>query len=251
MTGKWIRPVSNLSDGRIPWFVRIVDGQEPQLLDVLDIPLGDIAPPHWDFERENRTILPGAWRRMGRLQATDLLPYCDRSDSILHNQDRCVTVPYLHALPLRDRQTLQLVYAQELSVQGVFKLSGRRKWQATLITSSRHCLTNVSITDPAFVERLETGYRPQNPCLVTVSLSLPFQPSQEGENDQPCWKLIAGVTELSEADLILVEMKRLGWSIEQGRNYLQEAYGKRSRKQLTSTELTDFLNHLQSQPLTT
>ncbi|QZZ19099.1 hypothetical protein J5X98_16960 [Leptothermofonsia sichuanensis E412] len=249
MTGNWIRPVSDLSDGRVPWFVRMVDGQEPQLLDILDIPLADTASSHWDFARENHSILPGEWRRVGRLQVTDLLPYCDYRNSILHNPDRCVTVPYLRALPPGDRQTLQLVYAKELSVQGIFKLSGRRKWQATLNGASGHSLVNVTITDPVFVERLETGYRPQHPCLVTVSLSLPFRPAQECEQDEACWKLIAGVIELSEADLVLVEMQRLGWTIQQGRDYLQQVYGKRSRQQLTPTELTDFLQHLQSRSL--
>ena len=62
------------------------------------------------------------------------------------------------------------------------------------------------------------------------------------------WKLIAGVIELSESDLILVEMKRLGWSIAQGREYLQRTYDKQSRKQLTATEITQFLSYLKSLP---
>jgi hypothetical protein len=45
-----------------------------------------------------------------------------------------------------------------------------------------------------------------------------------------------------------VEMKRLGWSTAQGRDYLKQAYGKRSRQELNDTELLDFLHHLESQP---
>ena len=44
------------------------------------------------------------------------------------------------------------------------------------------------------------------------------------------------------------EMKRLGWTIEQGRNHLLLNYGKRSRQLLTDEELLDFLKYLQSQP---
>ncbi|MGF1535928.1 MAG: hypothetical protein ACFB4J_05495 [Elainellaceae cyanobacterium] len=45
-----------------------------------------------------------------------------------------------------------------------------------------------------------------------------------------------------------VELRRLGWTDEQGREHLQSAYGKRSRQQLTDPELVDFLRHLEQQP---
>jgi hypothetical protein len=46
-----------------------------------------------------------------------------------------------------------------------------------------------------------------------------------------------------------VEMKRLGWTVEQGRNHLKRTYGKRSRQELEDPELLDFLNYLESQPM--
>lgn len=45
-----------------------------------------------------------------------------------------------------------------------------------------------------------------------------------------------------------VEMERLGWTIEQGRDYLFKTYNKRSRHSLTPEELKDFLQYLESQP---
>jgi hypothetical protein len=45
-----------------------------------------------------------------------------------------------------------------------------------------------------------------------------------------------------------VELKRLGWTNAQGRNHLDQTYGKRSRQQLTDAELLDFLAYLESQP---
>ncbi len=45
-----------------------------------------------------------------------------------------------------------------------------------------------------------------------------------------------------------VELKRLGWTNQQGRDYLVQTYGKRSRQLLTDAELLDFLNHLESEP---
>ena len=45
-----------------------------------------------------------------------------------------------------------------------------------------------------------------------------------------------------------VELRRLGWTNQQGRDYLVQTYGKRSRQLLTDDELIDFLNHLESEP---
>jgi hypothetical protein len=45
-----------------------------------------------------------------------------------------------------------------------------------------------------------------------------------------------------------MELKRLGWTSEQGRNYLLQTYGKRSRQLLSDEELIEFLQYLQSLP---
>ncbi|WP_089093923.1 hypothetical protein [Nodularia sp. NIES-3585] len=45
-----------------------------------------------------------------------------------------------------------------------------------------------------------------------------------------------------------VELQRLGWSAEQGREHLIKTYGKRGRTLLTEEELHGFLQHLESQP---
>lgn len=45
-----------------------------------------------------------------------------------------------------------------------------------------------------------------------------------------------------------VELKRLGWTTQQGKDYLLQTYGKRSRQLLSDAELLDFLHHLEAQP---
>ena len=44
-----------------------------------------------------------------------------------------------------------------------------------------------------------------------------------------------------------VELTRLGWTNVQGREYLQQTYGKRSRRELTDEELMSFLLYLEEQ----
>ena len=45
-----------------------------------------------------------------------------------------------------------------------------------------------------------------------------------------------------------LEMKRLGWTKEQGRDYLLSTYGKRSRLHLTDEELLEFWHYLENLP---
>ncbi|MGD1941935.1 MAG: hypothetical protein ACFB0G_11540 [Leptolyngbyaceae cyanobacterium] len=43
-----------------------------------------------------------------------------------------------------------------------------------------------------------------------------------------------------------MELRRLGWSVETGRDYLEKTYNKRSRHELSEEELIQFLCHLES-----
>ncbi|GAB4551351.1 MAG: hypothetical protein Tsb0014_45620 [Pleurocapsa sp.] len=45
-----------------------------------------------------------------------------------------------------------------------------------------------------------------------------------------------------------IEIKRLGWSKEDGRNFLKSHYGKRTRLHLTDEQLLEFLHYLESLP---
>ncbi|MGB3201233.1 MAG: hypothetical protein WBA99_10035 [Nodosilinea sp.] len=44
-----------------------------------------------------------------------------------------------------------------------------------------------------------------------------------------------------------VELQRLGWGVDQGREFLEKTYGKRSRHDLTDDELLEFLLYLETQ----
>jgi hypothetical protein len=70
------------------------------------------------------------------------------------------------------------------------------KWKGSFQTSNGQ-IKNASITDLVFLEKLKSGYRPNGPLLVTVSLSMPHEPDIVNWDKGPvCWKLIAGVIEI-------------------------------------------------------
>lgn len=99
-------------------------------------------------------------------------------------------------LNLNQRYTLQLIQVQSFRVYQKENSKGNFEWRGTITAANGNSLTEAKITDPVFVEKLNTGYQPQQNCFVTVSLSLPYAPSANWEGEAPCWKLIAGVIEL-------------------------------------------------------
>ncbi|MGB7488075.1 MAG: hypothetical protein WA901_17920 [Phormidesmis sp.] len=83
------------------------------------------------------------------------------------------------------------------------------------------------------------------------------EPLLASENDPSSASAIAlenfntSATPVDLSDVIAqtdIELRRLGWNSTQGREYLEENYGKRSRQQLTDEELMSFLLYLEEQP---
>lgn len=262
-TGKWIRPVCEKypKDGRVPREVRLVENREPELLDIIGLPLADTGND-FGFESENLTILSGKWQLLSKASPASLLSFLDNSpvelnyeEYILHNSIKYVNVSYLQSLPFQERRTLQLIHVTKFFVQSKEGNNGFREWKGTLETSNGKHLTDAKITDPVFIKKLESGYQIKGEYLVTVSLSLPWA-HNNWEGEPPCWKLIAGVIEIFDSaneqnDLIAQtdqEIERIGWDVTQGRRYLQHNFNKQSRQQLTLWELTQFLNYLKSLP---
>ena len=59
----------------------------------------------------------------------------------------------------------------------------------------------------------------------------------------------SGSVDLSDAIAqTTIEIKRLGWTTNQGRNHLKQHYGVPSRSQLSEDQLLDFLTYLKNQP---
>lgn len=94
-----------------------------------------------------------------------------------------------------------------------------------------------------------------------VALAFWLHDSQEGESlrevpESYGWVLEkikerANMASCSIVDVLAgtdVEMRRLGWTAQQGRDYLFRAYRKRSRQELHQGQLIDFLAFLKSQP---
>ncbi len=84
---------------------------------------------------------------------------------------------------------------------------------------------------------------PAAPPAPDYALSEP-PPTQQQLNSSTAAKPIDFSDIIAKTNL---ELKRLGWTNEQGRDYLLQTYGKRSRQLLSDEELFEFLQFLESQ----
>lgn len=85
--------------------------------------------------------------------------------------------------------------------------------------------------------------------LVPRSYSAYESSGSPSETDAETEMRVSEPIDLSDAIArTSVELKRLTWSNQQGREYLLRTYGKRSRQDLTDEEMLEFLNYLESQP---
>ncbi|MBU7584854.1 MAG: hypothetical protein KAF91_18410 [Nostoc sp. TH1S01] len=117
--------------------------------------------------------------------------------------------------------------------------------------------------EPAFVPpadnlEIEVPHQPETPAFSGIAASnvTPFTPRNYSSSETTTTstttskrKKKAEPVDLS--DVIAktdVELQRLGWTPEQGREHLIKTYGKRGRTLLTEEELHSFLQYLQSQP---
>jgi hypothetical protein len=78
-----------------------------------------------------------------------------------------------------------------------------------------------------------------------------FKPQRDSQRRGEGQQATALAAPVDLSDIIAhtdIELKRLGWTNPQGRRYLEQSYGKRSRQHLSDTELMEFLDYLKTQP---
>lgn len=186
-TGKWIRPISDLDDGRVPIEQCLINNEEPQLLDILDISLKETGS---GYESENLFVLPKKWERIGKIFPSSLLKYCE-SEIIYSQYLKAVPYSFIEVLPFDKRRTLQLIKA---TVKEISK-NQYGKWEASLSISNLQTL-RAKVTDIVMINKLNQGLDIKGKeCLFTISLAQPWRKNDSDELS--CWKLIAGVIELS------------------------------------------------------
>ena len=193
--GPWVRPVSARETQEVSEYERqYEDGSDPRLLDVIDVPLLDAQPQH--FQQENWLLDPAyCWNRVGRLARHDLSGFVDPAAPLWINGYRSANglndrVPLPQAndldnsLRLIGIDRLELAVAQpgkdfgdfRRRVQGRFSYVGADYW--------------LRVTDPVYERRYlqrPDGCYQIGKCYLTISLGESYQGYS--------YKLIAAIIE--------------------------------------------------------
>ncbi|WAS05799.1 hypothetical protein LQF76_02585 [Gloeomargaritales cyanobacterium VI4D9] len=241
-SGEWIRPISELDDGRIPTNDSRIPSEQINLLDIVDITLTKERGS--GYERENRLYTNQNWNILGKAEVIQILRY--REQQLLYPEfGRKVPSAYLSKI--KPAQTLQLIEVKQILWEK-YEYAESSKFKAFLLDEIYDCTEiGFSITDPITLSKLRQGQPVSSHCLLCMSFSQPFQGSNDPE--PMCYRLVAGVIELlPEIEMIGQEMQRVGWTITEGRSYLQTQFSKESRYQLTDSEAQAVVQFLQTLP---
>ncbi|MCC5829189.1 MAG: hypothetical protein JJU36_07050 [Phycisphaeraceae bacterium] len=181
---EWVRPVSKLQDGAIPWFMRQIDGKEPELLDVLSIPLA-MDGPDFGHQPENRQVLKGAWKRTGRLTTSHVLKLCETRDVLLHTHADRVSEAMIASMPLADRYSLQLIHVVDATFYTTTSFKGKRQHRVRFTYADNGY--DIVVTDPLAEDRIARSQTLNPDCILTASMGGPY--------DGNYFKFVAAVIE--------------------------------------------------------
>lgn len=189
-TREWVRPVARGAERALDWSVRNVDGAEPKILDILDIPLETFGPDE-EYQPENRFLIRNKWRSKGRLKPQALVEYCEDDHVILHNDENYVLPQLLSEKAFSKRKSLQLIRSENVTFQ--HHGYDNKKWRINFSYGTNKHL-DLKLTDVVLSDRLRKNEKISHDCILTISLATPWK--SDDKTPERCYKMVAGVIEL-------------------------------------------------------
>ncbi len=199
--GAWYRPVSGRERGELTaerWYRKT--WRDPQLLDLIEVTL--LAPRPSGCQKENHLIDTSVrWRFVGRVMARQLLAGLDHPAGALWMNGESTASGQNDKVPaaVAEREQYSLVLVQPahllitVSTEGADSGYARRRVRGHFSLAGHEYV--LAVTDPVLEKQIlphpdgfSTGL--QNPILC-ISLSEKF------ESQNACYKLIAGVMQIS------------------------------------------------------
>lgn len=191
----WVRPVAPGQDGALnPNHYQLQDGTEPRLLDVITIGCShQQSEPH---QPENWLVDGTQWILMARPMPLSLLPIIQASviagpqlfGSLGDRRD------YFEFVTIPSPSSLALFVPENLRWNITTNSKGNRQVRARFQLSGS--AYNLSVTDPAWVQRLDNlpvGLHPLVGIKSGQSVAFVASLSEPAPWDNCCYKLIAGV----------------------------------------------------------
>lgn len=180
----WIRPCYKDGKNGIPENVRLVDGNEPEILDIIKIPLLNIGI-YKELQPENYVLDDGRWIKVGKAKIDDVKKYLEKDKILLNNKNATIDILDYLLIPSEKRKTLILIQA-EVEFFPEQDFYGRKRFRANFIY--RNNLYNLPVTDVKFENSFDYKYKYYGDCILTISQGLPYNNS--------CYKFVAGIIPL-------------------------------------------------------
>ena len=195
--GKWVRTVSARENQEVSEYERqYEDGSDPQVLDIIDIPV--LEPQPKGYQTENWLLDPDYyWEQEGRFSRLDLAELVDsvaplwieRQSAYQGRNDR-ISLESVGSVS----ESLRLVHVEslELSVFKPGEAFGNPKRRVQGRFSHAGSSYGLWVTDPeierTYLAKPDGNYK-NGECYLTISLGEPFKGS--------CYKLIAAIISAS------------------------------------------------------
>lgn len=183
-TGEWIRPVSGDKGEEITFQLKYENGQRPEVLDIVEIPLIKKRPNK--YQPENFLVDEGRdCRKLGKYELKDLEKLCDDPERIFENEGyETGKVRSETMLESAMNSSLLFVKVEELTLKR-FLWNGKRRVKA--VFPYKGTTYDIFVTDPEIPkngkdrERLLSGN-----IFLCVSTGLPY-------TDGYCYKWVASI----------------------------------------------------------
>lgn len=191
--GNWIRPVSPGPEGTLTAReFRYTGGEEPRVLDLIDIPF--LRPKPRSHQTENQLIEAGRWIKRGQMPLRDIHQVVEDCDSIWTNgydtskgRNDCIRAEDAVALS----NSLMLIKPDHLRVNVGIEWPGMEYARETVrgIFWYGKEPYNLKVTDPVADKKFRAlghGEHPVEGAFLTISLT-------DAYRDGRCHKLIAAI----------------------------------------------------------
>ncbi len=188
-TKEWVRPFNPRGHEGAIGNERLINGNEPKILDVLEIPIGGESE-NYGCQPENRILFPGKWKKIGTISPEDALEYIEEDIFLLHNDDKKVDIEFFESVPKEQWKSLQLIRSGNVKFNR--DEYDNRKWRVCF-SYGRNYL-DLKLTDVVLSGRLRNNEKISSECMLTVSLATPWK--RDDKTPERCYKMIAGVIEL-------------------------------------------------------
>ncbi|WP_236594735.1 dual OB domain-containing protein [Saccharothrix sp. 6-C] len=197
---KWVRPVSDRSGHEVSEAERqLQGGAEPQVLDVIAVPL--IKPQPAGFQRENWLLEPtSTWHRVRRATWRELQILEQQPTSLwINGHQTSAGVNDRVPIELEDEvvDSLKLIRVESATIEVKAAFWTAKDQEPTVRARFRHAGSEYAlrVTDPVYQDKFRSdgiGKYRLGECFLTVSLGEPF--------NGHFYKLVAAIVERAAHD---------------------------------------------------